>query len=143
MNALFVGLALTVGAPALKDRTPQEPSIIGNWKLTEWISTNGAKSSFAEGSGVEFLPDGKRIWRDGPGDTEDRSYKLYPKSSPAAIDLIRATGALEPTVHPAVYKIDGNNLVIVIGEPNGERPKSIDQANPYMLMRFERLPKKD
>jgi uncharacterized protein (TIGR03067 family) len=142
MNTLLVGLALAVAAPALKDRTP-ETWILGNWKLIEWISTGGAKSTIAEGTGVEFFPDGKRIWHDGPGDSEERSYKLYPKTIPVAIDLIRAAGGQEPTVHPAIFKIDGDKLVIVIGEPNGERPKTIDQANPYMLMRFERIVKKE
>jgi uncharacterized protein (TIGR03067 family) len=142
MNTLLFGLALAVAAPALKDRT-SEASILGNWKLTEWISTGGARSTIADGTGVEFRPDGKRIWHDGPDDSEERSYKLYPKTNPAAIDLIRTAGGQGSTVHPAIFKFDGNTLVLVIGEPNGVRPKSIDQANPYMLMRFERIVKKE
>jgi uncharacterized protein (TIGR03067 family) len=142
VNTLLVGLALAIGAPALKDRTT-EPSIVGNWKLTEWISAGGAITSIAEGSGVEFLSDGKRIWRDRSGDADERSYKLYPKTSPAAIDLIRSDGAANPSIAPAIFKIEGDKLILVIGEPGGERPKSIDQDQFYMLMRFERIVKKD
>ena len=141
MNTLLFGLALAVAAPALKD--PAGPSIIGNWKLTEWLYAGGGMSSIAEGSGVEFLPGGKRIWRDGNEDSEERSYQLHPKT-PTAIDLIRMPAPqATPVIHPAIFKIEGNKLVIVIGQPNGVRPTKFDDADAYMTMKFERIVKKD
>jgi hypothetical protein len=75
MNALLVGLALAVGAPALKDPPKGESPVLGDWALVEWVQ-NGTKMAFGEGSGVEFLPGGKRLWRDGPGGSDERQYKF-------------------------------------------------------------------
>ena len=142
MNSLLVGLALTVGAPALKDAKKSEPPILGDWNLVEWIQS-GNRLAIADGSGVEFRPDGRRIWRDGPGQTDERQYKLYPDTKPAAIDLIRTDVGPQPQVYPCVFKIEGDNLIIAVGQVAGERPKTFDAAAVTMLMTFTRVKKKD
>ena len=144
MQALLVGVALSVGAPALKDPPKAEPPILGNWELVEWLQ-NGTKTAFAEGSGVEFLPSGKRLWRDGPGEVDERSYQLGPKASPAAIDLIRTAGGQPPIVHPCIFKIEGDTLTIGVGVADGDRPKTFEEARDrgYMHMAFKRVKKKD
>ena len=143
MTALLLGLAASVAAPALKDPPKDEAPLIGQWRLVEWIQSQ-AKMPFTDGAGVEFLPDGKRLWRDGPDSpVEERSYVLGPKSSPPAVDLIKP-GDGEPILHRSIYKVDGDTLVIAVGPEGGERPKSFEEGREQgrMLMTFRRIKKK-
>jgi uncharacterized protein (TIGR03067 family) len=140
MNALLIGVALAVGAPALKDPPKTDPPILGEWKLIEWLQ-QGQAMAFGHGSGVEFLPGGKRLWRDGPEGADERQYKLYPDTSPAQIDLIRTDVGPQPQVHPCIFKIDGDKLVIAVGPASGERPREFDAAKATMLMTFTRIKK--
>jgi uncharacterized protein (TIGR03067 family) len=139
MNALLVGLGLVAGAPALKDPPKGELPILGDWALVEWLQ-HGTKMTFGEGSGVEFLPGGRRLWRDGPGGADERQYKLYPKTSPAEIDLIRTDSGPMPLVHPCIFKVEGDRLLIAVGSPGGDRPTAFDAA-ATMLMTFSRVKK--
>jgi uncharacterized protein (TIGR03067 family) len=140
--ALLFGTALALGAPNLKDPPKDERPILGNWKLVEWLQ-HGTRMAFAEGTGVEFLPDGKRLWRDGPGGADERLYKLYPKTDPAQIDLVRTDSGPQPVVHPCIFKTAGDTLVIAVGPPGGERPKQFDAKTAAMLMTFTRIKTKD
>jgi len=140
LNALLLGTALCVAAPNLKEPPKDEVPILGDWTLVEWLQL-GTRMAAADGAGVEFLPGGKRLWRDGPGETDQRQYKLYPKTIPAQIDLIRTDSGPQPLVHPCIFKIDGARLVIAVGPPGGERPKEFDAAKATMLMTFTRAKK--
>jgi uncharacterized protein (TIGR03067 family) len=142
MNTLLAGLALAVGAPNLKDPPKADPPILGDWQMVEWVQ-RGTKLAVADGSGVEFLPGGTRLWRDGPGQADERQYKLYPGTKPAAIDLVRTDVGPRPQVYPCVFKIDGEKLVIAVGDVGGERPKTFDAATATMLMTFTRVKKTD
>src|SRR5205823_3469571 len=134
MTTLFLGLALVTSAPALKGPAKGDtPPIEGTWQLTEW-NQRGAPVEFWEGLTVEFTPDGKRICRESPDSIDERSYKLIPKTSPAAIDLIRPSGGPEPFIHPSIFKIDGDTLVISVGTPSGERPTGFESASADVRM---------
>jgi uncharacterized protein (TIGR03067 family) len=144
MTTLILGLALMPSAPALKGPAKGDtPPIEGTWQLVEW-NQKGTPVEFWEGQTVEFTPDGKRICQESPGAVDERSYKLIPKTSPAAIDLIRPSGGAEPTVHPSIYKIDGDTLRISVGIPSGERPTSFESnsAEVRMVMTYKRVKKK-
>jgi uncharacterized protein (TIGR03067 family) len=142
VNALLFGTALVIGAPALKDPPKTEPPFVGDWTLVEWLQ-QGTRMAFADGTGVEFRPDGKRLWRDGPGSVDERGYRLLPKTSPAQIDLLRNDGGPQPTVFPSIYKIDGDRLILAIGSPGGDRPTEFDPAKVTYLMTFTRIKSKD
>ena len=141
MNAFLFGLTIAVAAPAIKDPPKAEPSILGDWKLTEWL-LDGSAAGVGSNDGVAFLPGGKRLWRTGPGDPEERGYKLYPRTNPARVDMIRADAGDGQTVHPCIFKVEGDTLVIAVGRPGGERPKSFEGA-AYMKMTYTRIKKKD
>ena len=71
MNALFVGLALVAGAPALKGPVKADPPPIeGLWELTEWYIA-GQPAQFTDGFTTEFLPKGIRMLKQGPGQAAD------------------------------------------------------------------------
>jgi uncharacterized protein (TIGR03067 family) len=143
MNLFLAGLALAVAAPALKGPAKGDTSPIeGTWNLVEWIQ-GGATMAIAEGTAMQLLPGGKRLWRDGPGEYEERSYKLTLKTSPPAIDLMRPSGGQEPLIHLCIYKIEGEELVVCVGASGGERPTTFDAAigSGRMLMKYKRAKK--
>jgi uncharacterized protein (TIGR03067 family) len=145
MTTLFLGLALVTSAPALKGPVKGDaPPIEGTWQVVEWLQ-GGRAQAFWEGTTVEFRADGKRLCRESADVVDERSYKLIPKTSPPAIDLIRPNPGGEPTVHPCIYKIDGDTLIICVGLPTGDRPASFDsaQAGVRMLMAYKRVKKKE
>jgi uncharacterized protein (TIGR03067 family) len=142
-TALFAGLSISLAAPALKDPPKGDPpSIIGEWELTEWLD-GGTVREFVAGAMVEFLPKGRRIWREG-GTAEERSYKLIEKTSPFAIDLIRPSGGPQEALFRAIYKIEGDTLVICVAQQGGERPTTFASSPDvnHMLMTYKRLKKK-
>jgi uncharacterized protein (TIGR03067 family) len=141
MNALLLGLTLVAGAPALKGPAKGDPPPIeGLWLLTDYVQS-GARIGFQEGASAEFLPEGKRLWRDGAGAPADgRGYKLIPKSSPPALDLIRPSGLQQPPdVFPCIYKIEDGRLIITIGQAGGERPTRHEEG--WMVMKYKRAKK--
>ena len=143
MTNLLLGLALIVAAPGLKGPIKgQAPPIEGTWQLVDWLQ-NGTRMAFWEGMTVEFRAGGKRVCREGPDSVDERSYKLLPRTDPPAIDLIRPSGGAEPTVHPCIYKIDGDTLVVSVGSPDGERPTGFEsgKGGVRMLMTYTRVKK--
>ena len=143
MNAIFVGLTLVASAPALKGPVKGEaPPIEGTWQLVEWVQ-GGTPVGFWAGMTVEFRPDGKRICKEGPDSFDERAYKVIPKTDPPAIDLIRPADAPQPTIYPCVYKIDGETLIISVGDPGGERPTAFEngKAGVRMVMTYKRVKK--
>lgn len=146
MNALFVGLALVAGAPALKGPAKGDsPPIEGLWELTEWYIA-GQPAQFTDGFTTEFLPDGKRMLKQGPGQQADeRGYKLIPNTKPPAIDYIRPSPGAMPDIFLGIYKVDGDTLTIALGDQGNDRPKSFEKENEavWTLMKFKRVKKKD
>ncbi|HJZ91381.1 MAG TPA: TIGR03067 domain-containing protein [Gemmataceae bacterium] len=142
-SSLVATLAFVVAAPALKDPPKGEPpSVIGEWELQEWLD-GGKPRTYSSGASVEFLPDGRRIWRE-DGTADERSYKLISKTTPYAMDLIRPSGAQEPAVFHAIYKVEGDTLVICVAQQGQERPVKFDtsrEAN-HMVMTYKRMKKK-
>src|SRR5262245_2845959 len=143
MNAIFLGLSLVAAAPGLKGPAKGDPPPIeGTWKLVEWLQ-GGNPVGFWDGMTVEFTSDGKRLCRESEDQVDERSYKLFPKTTPAAIDLIRPSGGPDPTVYPCICKVDGDTLVISVGQPGGERPKTFEPKadDVRMVMPYKRVKK--
>ena len=105
MNALLLGTALAIAAPALKDPPKTDPPIVGDWKLVEWLQ-HGTRMAFGDGTGVEFLPDGRRLWRDGPRDPEAflRSF-------------LRSVGAPDPPGRLTAALLQGARTLMVERPP--------------------------
>ena len=146
MNALFVGLALVAGAPALKGPAKGDsPPIEGLWELTEWYIA-GQPAQFTEGFTTEFLPKGIRMLKQGPGQAADeRGYKLISNTKPAAIDYMRPSGEGPPDIFLGIYKVEGDTLTVALGDQGNDRPKIIEKENEavWTFMKFKRAKKKE
>jgi uncharacterized protein (TIGR03067 family) len=138
---LLIGLTFVAGAPALKGPAKGDPPPIeGLWLLTDYIS-DGRPVGFQPGTSMELLPHGRRLWRDGPdAPADERGYKLVSKTNPPALDLIRPNGGqAPPDVYPCIYKLDGDKLIITIGQSGGDRPTIHEEG--AMVMKYKRAKK--
>jgi len=146
MNALFLGLALIAGAPALKGPAKGDhPPIEGLWDLTEWY-LDGLSVGIPPGTSSEFLPKGVRKLKQGADqEADERGYKLIPASKPAAIDYIRPSDGGPPDIFLGIYKVDGDTLIISLGNQGNDRPKSFEKENDgvWTYMKFKRAKKKE
>ncbi|MSR54004.1 MAG: TIGR03067 domain-containing protein [Gemmataceae bacterium] len=144
MNALFLGLALVAGAPALKGPAKGDsPPIEGLWELTEWY-IDGQSVGFPPGTSTEFLPKGIRMLKQGADQPADeRGYKLVPDSKPAAIDYMRPSGGGMSDVFFGLYKVEGDTLTIALADSGNGRPKMLDKGSDgvWTHMKFKRTKK--
>jgi len=146
MNALFVGLALVAGAPALKGPAKGDsPPIEGLWDLTEWY-IDGQSVGIPPGTSTEFLPKGMRMLKQGAGqDADERGYKLIPDAKMPSIDYLRPSPGAMPDIFFGIYKIEGDTLTIALADSGNDRPKMLDKAadGVWTYMKFQRAKKKE
>ena len=128
MGTTLLGLALAVGAPALKDRETA-PSLVGEWEV-ESIGTNGnPNAATTAGLRYTFTEDGKwLIHRNGketaPGTS--RGYTADPKRKPPGVDLLSNTAAANGSRLVGIYKVEGDTLTIC-----GTRVKGADRPTTF------------
>jgi uncharacterized protein (TIGR03067 family) len=121
MTTFLLGVALTVTAPALKDRPPKEPSVVGRWTAAE-VVIGGQDNGQHVGLEYQFTADGTwLIYRDGQRMDGARSYSVDPKAMPPAINLTE-----NASVYAGIFKVDGDSLVVVFRTDKGARPTSFD-----------------
>ncbi|HEX3152581.1 MAG TPA: TIGR03067 domain-containing protein [Gemmataceae bacterium] len=143
--SLLLGLALAVGAPAVKDKEPAKPSIVGMWEGEKAVA--GGKELPVPPGGISFTfeEDGKLHIREGKRDKMDTgSYKLDPKKDPAEIDLMPPADKKEPIVS-GIYKIDGDTMTLAFsrGAPGGARPTKFEspEGSEVIVMTLKRVKK--
>jgi uncharacterized protein (TIGR03067 family) len=145
MNAVLLGIALAVAAPALKEKV--EPDIVGEWVAESIQSTGRTRPPSSGELRYVFAADGKWTvyrgeFRIGSG---SRGYNTDPKKSPATIDLISDTTEQEPSVSHGIYKIEGDRLTLCVSRGRSSRPTrfEVSEESPGALYVFKRAKKKD
>src|SRR4051794_10955976 len=129
MNSVLLGLALAVGAPALKEKD-KGPSLVGEW-VVESVTNNGASVGVGNGLRYTFAADGEGlIHRDGkelPAAGGTRGYTVDPKPNPPAVDLVSTRPGAGETRQLGIYKIEGDTLTICwTRAKGGDRPTKFD-----------------
>lgn len=140
--SLFLGLALSVGAPAAKEPPKKEaPSIVGEWNGEKALAGGKEKPVPPEGIVFTFTADGMFKVKEGVNEKSDAAtYKIDTKKSPAEIDL-DASGKGSML---GIFKIDGDTLTICISAgKDGKRPTEFEspEGSRTMLMTFKRVKK--
>jgi uncharacterized protein (TIGR03067 family) len=127
VNVVLLGLALGLGAPALKDKE-KPPTIVGEWEV-ESITTNGRQSAVGGGLRYTFTVDGKwLIHRDGieSSPTINRGFTADAKPNPPTVDLTTSRPGGPESRLIGIYKVDGDTLTIC-----GTRAKGADRPTRF------------
>ena len=129
MSALLFGLALAVGAPALKDPPAKGPPLVGRWQATAVVS-GGANINQAEGLEYEFTADGRWvIYRNGKViDAKERTYRLDRAAGPAAIELTEF-----PRPYPGLYRVETDTLTLCFRTDGKERPDTVEARGDGLM----------
>ena len=142
---LLVGLALSVGAPGVKDPPKKEATIVGEW-VGEKAVAGGMDLPVPDGGiTFTFAADGTLMVRDGGrGKPEAGSYKVDAKKNPAEIDLVPPPDKKE-VVLQGIYKLDGDTLTLCFrrGAPGAGRPKEFESpaGSDVIVMTLKRAKK--
>jgi len=138
-------LALTLGAPALKDAKPA-PDLIGLWELEQSFS-NGKDATKRRDAPLryEFRKDGTYVIYEGDKEiVGPRDFQIDPKGNPATLDsnTTKSLGG-EPAFSLAIYKIEGDQLTICKVMPGKARPTVFQTSpeSPNYMMIFRRVKK--
>jgi uncharacterized protein (TIGR03067 family) len=128
MDAMLFAIALSVTAPALKDKAGGNERIVGEWVVESLQSTGKFRPPPKGEQHYVFGPDGKltvlRGERKVGGD--DRGYVYDAKKTPATIDLIADTTDQESSVTCGIYRIEGDQLTLVLARRGNARPASFE-----------------
>jgi uncharacterized protein (TIGR03067 family) len=144
MGSILV-LALTIGAPALKDAKPAA-DLIGLWEHEQSLS--GGKDAAQKRSSplrYEFRKDGTYVIYEGDKEiVGPRDFKFDPHARPATLDTkISKSSDGEPAFSMAIYKIEDDRLTICKVMPGKPRPTEFATStgsSNYMMI-FRRLKK--
>jgi uncharacterized protein (TIGR03067 family) len=142
---LMIVLALTLGAPALKDAKPAA-DLIGLWEHEQSLS--GGKDVAQKRSAplrYEFRKDGTYVIYEGDKEiVGPRDFKFDPHATPATLDTrINKPSDGEPAFSLAIYKIEADRLTICKIMPGKPRPTEFEtrSGSANYIMIFRRLKK--
>jgi uncharacterized protein (TIGR03067 family) len=146
MSPLLVGLALTIGAPNLKEPPPMGPPLVGRWECTA-LTISGKADLEWKGQEWEFTAEGGWVvYRDGKDiggisrTNKARTYKADPKAGIGDIDLCERTDGV---AQPALFKVDRDTLDLSIRFTDGTRPADFEPGDGLMTYTFRRVKAKD
>jgi uncharacterized protein (TIGR03067 family) len=139
MLLLLVGLSLSPGAPALKERPAPEPALVGEW-VPESVTVNGRSIRPGSDRWV-FRADGMWGMWSGGKEVDAGSFTWDPKGSPGTIDLTSASNTRPADL--CRYRVDGDALVLSVGHVQGERPADLQPARKVTVWVFKRVTPKD
>jgi uncharacterized protein (TIGR03067 family) len=142
VNAVFLGLAVAVGAPNLKE--PPSKGLVGRWECTG-LTISGKADPQWNGLEYEFTANGRWvIYRDGRVISGSGwTYKADDKAGPGAVDLCPAEGGGK-MVSFSLFKVDGDRLTLSSPIRDGvARPADFAPAEGLMNYIFRRVQKKD
>jgi uncharacterized protein (TIGR03067 family) len=139
VSPLLLGLALTVGAPALKEKGPA-PTLVGEW-ATESVTVGGRPSEPGAERWV-FGADGTWAILSQEKELDRGPLTWDPKASPGTIDLVPGAASKGP-MNLCRYRLDGDTLVLSVGHEPGVRPVDVEPGPKATVWVFKRVKDKD
>jgi len=140
-TTLFAGLALVVGAPALKDTPTKPPTIEGEWTVDSSL-VGGKSDGVMEKDPIEkiVVTSDKWIVVRGGKPAYQTELTLDPKHDPPHLDL--AAPGQGGKGAQAIYKLEADTLIICY-ILNGDRPTKIESPpnSNVRMMTLKRLKK--
>ena len=127
MNALILGLALVVAAPAPKEAAKKDPPHVGDWTV-ESVIAGGQNLPAPPMMIIRFGADGK-FERKGPDGqlVIGGTFTVDAKQSPAHLDVKHQEDQQAGPTSKAIFKIDGDTLTICSAQGDG-RPTAFEST---------------
>jgi uncharacterized protein (TIGR03067 family) len=134
---LAVPAAAIVGAPALKDRKPDDAArIVGVWSQ-ESLSLRGQEPMGAQRGTFRFDKDGTCVIGNANGSEFPVSrYTLDPASSPRRMKWLNGP---ELTEWHCLYEFDGDRLKVAFVDQGTEAPKKIEPTKNLTIYYLKRV----
>jgi uncharacterized protein (TIGR03067 family) len=139
---LTLVLSAAPAAPRLKDTVPSAEVLVGRWAAVQVVSNGKDNSELNRTLEYEFTADG--AWnsrRDGKASWENgvAGYTADPAVRPAALTLLN--NRTDPDCHrtQAIYKVEGDRLVIAWGDQARDRPGGFDTSPDVTVIVFTRV----
>ena len=145
MTPVLLTLGMAVAAPALKDRPPKEPPIIGEWLRVGHTEAGAPVPPDQEPHHQVFKADGTWQYSYGGrgGNSAGKSFVTDPRQRPPAIDIYmnRATG----DGWRGIYKVEGETLTLCLVRGDRDRPKAFESTpdRPTTIWVFKRVKPKE
>jgi uncharacterized protein (TIGR03067 family) len=143
-NAVLV-LSLSVTAPQLKDKSPKEPPIFGDWLRVGHTEAGAPVPPDREPHRQVFKSDGEweYYYADRVGSAGGKSFVVDPRQTPPAIDIHMDRGA---KAHwRGIYKVEGDTLTLCLVTADRDRPRAFESSadRPTTIWVFKRVQSKD
>lgn len=139
MQAILLGLAVTIAAPGAKDPPKKEtPSIVGEWSPASAV--RGGKPDLPPpGTTIVFTADGKVQMKAGKQENEDGTYKIDHKKDPAEIEILPPKGE-EKVI--GIFKFEKDSLILCLSKTK-DRPTKFEspEGSKDMLITLQRVKK--
>lgn len=133
-------LALTLGAPAIKDKPAPKPTIEGEWQVVSRFD-NGAASTdknrwvFARGGTAEIREStGGRV-------VSNLTYTLAPGGQENALDFYEGQGNGKADLRQTLFAIQGDTLTLCFTCGSTPRPTSLDPGTDNFVIVLKRVGK--
>jgi hypothetical protein len=137
---LFVALALTVGAPALKEKE-SPPSPIGEWVIEQTTMAGKPLPPVIDPNHWVFRSDGSRAILGSDGkEVVGGDYTIDLKAGTLDID---STGGAVGKQYLCRFKVDGDTLTLNVGWQKAPRPASLEPGSQCTLYVMKRVKAKD
>lgn len=140
-TSLFVGLALTVAAPGLKETAKPAPKLEGEWVVEKF---EGPKDEMPPGSITLRITENRiSIFEPKRQKPEEADYTVDLTKKPAHIDIRPVQGgpAKQDLVVYGVFAIDGDTLKLCFAKEAADRPTELkgDVEKGVMLITLKRV----
>jgi uncharacterized protein (TIGR03067 family) len=123
-------LALTVAAPALKDRPNKAADLTGEWVVESSVANGRPRPGGKELQRYVFAADGTwTVYRGERKLNGDRAYRVDVAADPPAITLKYEPAEQDGREALGIYKVDGDTLTLCYTRTgSGRRPTAFESA---------------
>jgi uncharacterized protein (TIGR03067 family) len=132
-------LALTLAAPALKDKSPPAPSLVGEWVIEQATVGGQGPGANPNPNRWVFRADGTRTILNSAGTKlVDGHYTADPKTGAVDFD----SGMPPASQYLCLYKLEGDTLTLNVGWQKAPRPTEFEspigsQCTLYVMKRVK------
>jgi uncharacterized protein (TIGR03067 family) len=140
---LLPAVTIAIAAPALKEKPPKEPPIVGDWVRVDHTQAGTPVGPDHSTHHQIFSADGgwEYYYGDPKGTTRGNSFVTDTRQSPPTIDIhLKPAGQGTPNWR-GIYKVEGDTLTLCLVTGDRDRPKTFESSaqQPTTVWVFKRV----